>query len=240
MRNRFLVLLELLSRRVPPGARYWRERVEGITGVHLAGGMLPTSFQTLPEFDHDGFLAEITSASRWLGKAPLMLTPGEREVLTRSGITWSIDGWPLDQLGRAAMLAVASSRLSPSEIDHLLGDVYRRGETRERQALLRALPFLVLPQRFISLAVDGSSSHDRLVFEAIACENPYPADHFQDVHFNQLVLTALSLEIALDRILGIARRTTPALAQAVAGCAGEMRASGRAVPEEIVRLFGTS
>ncbi|AKT37766.1 EboA domain-containing protein [Chondromyces crocatus] len=240
MRNHSLLLLELLSRRIPPGGRRWRERVEVITGVHLAEGLIPTSFQTLPEFDHEGFLAELAGASRWLGKEAIQLTMAERGVLHKAGVTWDIDGWPLDQLGRAAMLAVVSSRLAPSEIERLLGDVHRQGETRERQALLRALPFLVMPQRFVALAVDACRSNERPVFEAIACENPYPAENFQEIQFNQLVLKALAFGIALERIIGLERRRSVELMRMASDYAGELRASGRTVPTDMNLLLDAS
>lgn len=237
MPNHSLLLLELLSRRIPPGGRRWRERVETITGVRLAEGLVPTAFQTLPEFDHDGFLAELASAPRWLGKAPIALGAGERETLDRAGVTWPIDGWPLDQLGRAAMLAVVSARLAPTEIERLLGEIHRQGETRERQAMLRALPFLIMPERFVALAVDACRTNELPVFEAIACENPYPADHFPDPSFNQLVLKALFLGVALERVIGLARRRTPELARMAADYASERRAAGRSVPADIHRFL---
>lgn len=237
MPNHSLLLLELLSRRIPPGGRRWRERIETITGVRLAEGLVPTSFQTLPEFEHDAFLVELASAPRWLGKAPVTLTPAERDTLASAGVTWPIDGWPLDQLGRAAMLAVVSARLAPIEIERLLGEIHRQGETRERQAMLRALPFLVLPERFVDLAIDACRSHELPVFEAIACENPYPADHFPDPSFHQLVLKALFLGVALERVIGLARRKTPELARMAADYASERRAAGRSVPADIHRFL---
>jgi hypothetical protein len=237
MRNLSHLLLELLSRRIPPAGRRWRERVEAITGVRLAEGLLPTAFQTLPDFDHDGFLAELAGAPRWLAKAPLVLAADERDALRKAGVTWPIEGWPLDQLGRAAMLSVASTRLAPSELERLLGDIHRQGETRERQALLRALPFMVLPERFVALAIDACRTNELPVFEAIACENPYPAEHFPDLNFNQMVLKALFLGVALDRILGLDQRRTPELARMAQGYASERRAAGRSVPADIDRFL---
>lgn len=237
MNNHPLLLLDLLSRRIPAGGRRWRERVEVITGVRLAEGLIPTAFQTLPEFDHDGFLAELAGAPRWLGKAPIALDPAEREALRVAGVSWPVEGWPLDQLGRVAMLVIASTRLAPSELERLLGDVHRQGETRERQALLRALPFMIMPERFVDLAVDACRTNELPVFEAIACENPYPAAYFPLLSFNQMVLKALFLGVGLDRVLGLERRRTPELARMAADYASERRAAGRSVPADIDRLL---
>lgn len=239
MRNHPLLLLELLSRRIPAGGRRWRERVESITGVRLAEGLIPTAFQTLPEFDHDGFLAELAGAPRWLGKGPIALEPAEREALRASGVAWPVEGWPLDQLGRVAMVVIASTRLAPSELERLVGDIHRQGETRERQALLRALPFMIMPERFVALAVDACRTNEQPVFEAIACENPYPAAYFPDLNFNQMVLKALFLGVALERIIEIDRRATPELARMAADYASERRAAGRSVPADIDRLLAT-
>lgn len=236
MRDLSLLLLELLTLRIPPGGRRWQERVESILGVQASEGFARSSFTTLPEFDRDGFQAELTAAPRSLGKAPLVLSPEERAQLRAAGVTWPIEGWPLDQLGRVTMLALASARLSPSELEAVVGACYRQGDSRERWAVLRALPFLAPPERFIPLAVDGCRTNEVPVFEAIACENPFPSRWFPDLHWNQMVLKALFLGVALDRIVDLDRRATPELARMALDYANERRAAGRAVPADVDRL----
>ncbi|HET6521402.1 MAG TPA: EboA domain-containing protein, partial [Geminicoccaceae bacterium] len=70
------------------------------------------------------------------------------------------------------------------------------------------------------------------VFEAIACDNPYPATHFPEANFNQMVVKALFVGTLLARVRGLADRDTPELRRMVGDFASERRAAGRPVPED--------
>ncbi|XYH99679.1 EboA domain-containing protein [Sorangium sp. So ce1128] len=145
----------------------------------------------------------------------------------------TIDGWRLDELGRVTMITLVSRRLPGPELEQLLGVCYQQGDGRERQALLRALPLLNEAERFVSLAVDACRTNEVPVFEAIACENPYPAAYFPDLNFNQMVLKAMFMGVALARIVGLARRRSGELARMAEDFASERRAAGRSVPADI-------
>ena len=67
---------------------------------------------------------------------------------------------------------------------------------RERQAVLRVLALLPEPARFLAIALDACRTSTQPVFEAIACENPYPAAYFPEASFNQMVLKAVFTEVA--------------------------------------------
>lgn len=236
MRDVSFLLLEILDRRIRPGDRRWQERVEGITGIRFSEGLARTSFVTLPDFDRDGFLEQYTAAPRALGKGQLALGAAELAALRSAGVMWSIDGWTIDQLGRVAMLALVSQRLSPTELEWTLSACYCHGDSRERQAVLRALPFMEWAERFIPLAVDACRTNEVPIFEAIACENPFPSTLFPDLNFNQMVLKALFMGVALGRIFALDRRRTPELARMAEGYASERRAAGRSVPSDIGRI----
>jgi hypothetical protein len=71
------------------------------------------------------------------------------------------------------------------------------------------------------------------VFQAIACENSYPASHFAEPNFNQLVIKAFFTGIAVRRIAGLEERKTAELRRMAADYASERRAAGRSVPGDI-------
>ena len=71
------------------------------------------------------------------------------------------------------------------------------------------------------------------MFEALACENPYPAAHFPERNFNQMVLKALFNSIELSRIDGLSGRRNAELSRMARDYAAERRAAGRAVPADI-------
>jgi hypothetical protein len=77
------------------------------------------------------------------------------------------------------------------------------------------------------------------VFRAIACDNPYPAAHFPEASFNQMVLKAVFVGAPVSRIVGLSRRATPELRRMAEDYASERRAAGRAVPEDVTLVLST-
>jgi hypothetical protein len=78
------------------------------------------------------------------------------------------------------------------------------------------------------------------VFEAIACENPYPMQHFPEHNYNQMVLKAFFTGVAVQRIDGLAARRSPELVRMAEAYASERRAAGRSVPSDIGLVTGAA
>ena len=181
----------------------------------------------------DTFASAFANASRRTGRSALALGPDDTKRLAEVGVTWPVSRWALDDLARVALLLRAAEVVDPAELQALVDRAYRKGDTRERQAVLRALPLLPDPPRFLAYAVDAARSGIPPLFEAIACENPYPAAHFPALNFNHLVLHALVSGVALDRIVGLGARVTPDLVRVANDYAAERRAAGRSVPADL-------
>jgi hypothetical protein len=193
---------------------------------------------TDPRFDRAAFLHAFTAAARRLGKGVVTLHSEEVAGLGELGVTCPPTGWGLDELGRVALLLRAAASLPAGELGALVDECYAQGDSRERQAVLRAVPLLPDPERYLALAVEACRSSIQPLFEAIACENTYPAEHFPGLNFNQLVLKALFTGVAVERIVGLEGRVTPELRRMAADYANERRAAGRSVPSDIGRLLG--
>ena len=212
------LLAELVSARVSPAARAWFD--QALTAHR----------------DPGAFVDAFTTAARRLGKAPLDLTAPEAEALAAAGLTWPLSGWSVDEAGRVVLLVAAGGDLDEERLASLVEECYHSGDNRERQAALKALPLLPHSERLLALGVEACRTSVQPLFEAIACENPYPAARFPDLNFNQMVLKALFVGVAVDRIVGLDGRLTPELARMAADYASERRAAGRSVPSDIARL----
>jgi hypothetical protein len=141
--------------------------------------------------------------------------------------------WSPDELARAVLLLAASEALPLDEHAGVVEEAFRKGDNGERCALLKSLALLPESQRFLKTATEASRTHVQEVFEAIACENAYPAMHFPELHFNQLVLKALFVEVSLARILEWRGRCNPELGRMVSDYEAERVAAGRSVPADI-------
>ena len=140
------------------------------------------------------------------------------------------------EAARIELLIAAAAEVSNDELVALVDDCWRTGDNAERAAVLRALAALPAPERFVPLAVSACRTNVVPVFEAIACDNPFAAAHFPEPSFNQLVIKALFLGVAIDRIVGLATRVTPELVRMAAAYASERRAAGRPVSDDCNRL----
>ncbi|MGC0152067.1 EboA domain-containing protein [Chromobacterium vaccinii] len=159
-------------------------------------------------------------------------TPALRDALRDAGAVAPAD-WSPGDIGRLLLLLLARPPEGGPQTETLPWRLFRGGDAGEQQSLLRALPLLPRPEAWLELAVDACRSHIQGNFEAIACENSYPARFFPEANFNQLVLKALFTGASLLRVDGLRRRLTPELLRMVADMASERRAADRAVPADI-------
>ena len=210
-------LWSLVLRQSDAGSRQWLEGAAPRPGIPLSTIALRAAF---------------AGAGRRLRGIRLSLSAEEQRLVRDLGIV-APDDWGLDGLARAALLLRALEIVPSERHVALVREVYLKGDEREQAAVLRSLWLLPDPGRFLEIGTDGCRTNVRDVFEAIACENPYPAAHFPEPAFNQLVLKAYFIGVPVLRILGLDRRKTPELRRMAADYASERRAAGRPVPADI-------
>jgi hypothetical protein len=175
-----------------------------------------------------GFRAMFASVPRRLGaSAELQVTPPDAlRALSRPH-------WNLTDYVRAALVAAALDALAAAEQPGFVLQLFEAGEIGEQVSVLRCLPLLPEPARFVETGFQACRTNARVVFEAIVCDNPFVAEHFPSLNFNQAVLKAIFMEVSARRIEGLEARITPELKRMAAGYASERRAAGRAVPADI-------
>ncbi len=177
--------------------------------------------------------ASYTAMSRKVGRAPLALTDVEGRELAEATPGVEFGRWTVDDLGRALLLALLADAVDADMFRAAAVDCYEQGDAREQQSWLKSLPLLPQPERFLSYAIDACRTNILPVFEAIACDNPYPERFFPELHFNQLVLKALFVGAPLERIVGLQRRRNSELSRMAQDYAAERRAAGRTIPSDL-------
>jgi hypothetical protein len=143
------------------------------------------------------------------------------------------------EVGRARAEDARIALLVEHDVDPVTAtDLFAHGDNDERRAILRALPRLRDPARFLTLAVEACRTSVVPVFEAIACDNPFPTTHFPDANFNQMVLKAVFVGVPLARVVGLQTRLSPDLSRMARDYAAERRAAGRAIPDDLALISG--
>ena len=173
--------------------------------------------------DVDGVCGAYTAAARRTIRTPLA-TP-------------RFTAWTGTDAARALLLLLVAERVGADAFETIARECYDRGDSREQQSWLKALPLFPDAARYLPIAIDACRTNIVPQFEAIACENPYPARYFPDLHFNQLVLKSMFMGVALARIVDLDDRLNPELSRMALDYAAERRAAGRTIPADIARAL---
>jgi hypothetical protein len=139
---------------------------------------------------------------------------------------------------RLTLVFRAFSHLPAAGQPALIERLFESGEIGEQESLLRTLALLPEPTRFTDTGLAACRTNARRVFDAIACDNPFPAEFFPELGFNQMVLKAVFIEAPVARIEGLAARRTPELLRMARDYASERTAAGRPVPGDIALILG--
>ena len=171
-----------------------------------------------------------TEASRHLGRTTAVAAAVQADPELRA---FPLHHWTADDVGRLLLLLARYDAHGDAEGFATALECYEQGDAREQQSWLRTVALLPQPDRFLATAIDACRSSIVPVFEAIACENTYPAAYFPERNFNQVVLKALFNGVALERIVGLRGRLNADLSRMARDYAAERQAAGRSVPADI-------
>jgi hypothetical protein len=210
-----------LRRQLPSDGADWLE-----AQASAAGGA---------ETDRALFLA-ISLVHRRIGKADLVLSPSDTAAAEAARPGWRPAGWSLDQAARVFLLVAADG--SGERFARRLEQLFATADVGELIAFYRGLALYPEQPRYVARAAEGLRTNMRAVFEAVAHNNPYPAEQFSESRWNQMVVKALFIGSVLYPIEGLERRWNPDLTRMLSDYAHERWAAGRTVSYELWRGVG--
>ena len=111
-----------------------------------------------------------------------------------------------------------------------LDQLFATAGLEELVTLYRGLPHYPHPELLRERCAAGVRSTMQTVFEAVALDNPYPAQWLADDAMNQMVLKAFFLGCDPARISGLRTRANPHLGAMLRGYARERQAAHRPLP----------
>lgn len=140
-------------------------------------------------------------------------------------------GWNRTQLARALLLEQLLEQQAGGDQLALLRQLFLWGDDQEKSVLLRVLDDLDTEGRSLELALQAGRTNNREVFAALALDNPFPARHYHDRAFHQLLLKTLGMGLDSGRVKGLAQRHSVDLNQLAQEHMEEQLAAFRSVSD---------
>ncbi|MCB1914453.1 MAG: EboA domain-containing protein [Rhodocyclaceae bacterium] len=165
---------------------------------------------------------------RRLGRGAIAADQGP--IATRCG-PLSIAGRPVAELGRTCLIAAAAG--APDGSAQALVGHYRGADEAERAAVVRALAVIDAQGDSKPLALEAGRANSQVLLGAVMLGNPYPAAHYSEAEFDQMVLKALFVGMPLAGVVGLAARAGPGLSRMCEDYYDERIAAGREAPADI-------
>ncbi len=178
------------------------------------------------------FYISFNLVPRFVGKQAL--NPNDQEIAEGQSLRSGLDlsHWTIDQVGRNLILLYMPFH-EKSFCQNTLKNLFETAGVDELVALYAGLPLLPIGEELHQRAAEGIRTNMTAVFDAMALNNPYPKDYFNEVAWNQMVLKAFFMERPVYRIQGMEERYNEKLAAMIADYAHERWAAGRITMPEL-------
>jgi hypothetical protein len=216
------LLESMLRRRLRAHAGEWLDEAV----AEIGSGVSDTRFAGL-----------ISLASRFAPRKKLEPDPLEISRAWECLPGWNPERWTMLEALRVRLILARPDQRN-SAFEKALDECFRYADEGELCALHRTLAHLPLGERFVWRAREGCRSNMGSVFEAVACDTPYPGRFFDDVAWRQLVIKAVFIDAPLWRVHGLDERLSPELARMALDLADERRSAGREVQPQLWLCLG--
>jgi len=171
---------------------------------------------------------------RRIGRGDLLLSAVDLAAAQALRSHWHPEMWGTDEAARV-MLVLATWTGNEESFAARVERQCITGELNEHVACLKGFAVFPAPSRLLKHAREAARSSNQAVFEAIACQNPYPADYFDEAAYNQMVIKVLFSGLPIGTIVGLHERRNDDLVRMVGDLVSERRAARRPVPDSVQR-----
>lgn len=186
------------------------------------------------------FASLISMASRHARRRPAGIDADECAAAASLVDGWNPERWSVLDLLRVGLVLAREDLEEESGPRAVIGAI-KFGDLGELVALYRSLCLLPRPDDYVWQAGEGCRSNMNEVFEAIACDNPYPVRNFDDVAWRALAIKALFIGAPLWRVQGLDGRLSEEMAHVALDLCEERRSADREIRPELwlcVGVFG--
>lgn len=176
-----------------------------------------------------------SQASRFFPKDNLTLIDSDIAEAKSLRKDWRPETWNLLVAARA-YLAMHVPAEPVENWRKQLSRLFETGDIYEQEALYAALCILPHQELLASRASEGLRSNMTTIFDAVALNNPFPAEQLNEMAWNQLVLKAIFLQRPMYQIIGIDTRNNRGLAETLLDAVRERWSANRSVMPELWRF----
>ncbi len=182
------------------------------------------------------FASVFGSIVRRMGKGVLALDSSDLAAAEKARPRWQPNRMTVDQAARIVLLLDAA-RTAEQFAERLKG-LAASADLGELVAIYKGLPLYPDPDALVPVAAEGLRTAMRTVFEAVAHQNPFPAENLPQSAWNHMVLKTLFIDSVLHPIVGLDDRWNDELADMLVNYAHERWAAHRPVTPELWRGVG--
>lgn len=173
-------------------------------------------------------------ASKYFDKSTLQVNEAQAKEAEKIRKGFTPSAW--DKLQTARTILILSFPKHDEEIwFKTMNQLFETGDMQELKSLYAALPIYPFQDKLTDRAVEGLRTNMTLVFDAVALDNPYPSEYFDERAWNQMVLKAVFMQRPLFLIQHADQRANENLASILIDFAHERWAAGRNVMPELWR-----
>lgn len=183
-------------------------------------------------------MTAFVAVPRFVARGPVQVSAEHSKSVSESIEGFSLENWSTVRLSRVWLLTRLDSSDRETYVRHI-ETLFDTAEMNELVALYSALPLLGYPEHWLFRATEAVRSNVGDVFDALVMRNPYPARHFTEAAWNQLVLKTIFNDKPIHNIVGLEERANATLSQILSDFAHERWAAGRSVAPEVWRLVPT-
>ncbi len=180
------------------------------------------------------FYIAYSTVWKYSGKEKLILSDKDLQRADEIRKGWVIKDWTTDQACRVLLL-LSLSKQEKTIFIKTLNNLAGAADVSELVALYLSLALLPYPELLCDRASEGVRNNMTVVYDAIALNNPFPADYLNENAWNQMVLKGIFNNRPLGQIVHLDKRANEKLATMISSFAHERWAAGRSVSAEAWR-----
>ena len=145
---------------------------------------------------------------------------------------WQPQFWAADEAARVALL-LATHHGDDRGFAARLERLCVTAEITEHVSYMKGLAVFPAGEALLGRAREGVRSSIAPLFEAVACRNPYPRDHFDTDAWNQMVVKCVFGGTPLATVVGLHERRNADLLVMLRDLVTERHAAGRPLPKDV-------